>query len=146
MSLESISIELNVECDYDGGDCCPNPELIANSVCNDENNIVECSYDGGDCCPNPIMVGNGICNDVTNNLVCTYDGGDCCSNPNVVGDGICNNETNNLECNYDGEDCCGPAVSCKYFVLNLWNQSNDTILSNANIILKKVIPTAAQQP
>ena len=60
----------------------------------------------------------------------------------MVGDGICNDETNNLECNYDGGDCCGPALSCKY----LLNQSNDTILYNANIILKKVIPTALQQP
>ena len=32
----------------------------------------------GDCCPNPNMVGNGICNDETNNLECNYDGGDCC--------------------------------------------------------------------
>ena len=64
----------------------------------------------------------------------------------MVGDGICNDETNNLECNYDGGDCCGPAVFCKYFVLNLWNQSNDTILYNANIILKKVIHIAAKRP
>ena len=66
------------ECDYDGGDCCPNPELVANSVCNDENDIVECSYDGGDCCPNPNMLGDAICHAETNHLGCNYDGGDCC--------------------------------------------------------------------
>ena len=59
--------------------CFEGSELVANSVCNDENNIVECTYDGGDCCPNPNMVGNGICNDETNILECNFDGGDCCS-------------------------------------------------------------------
>ena len=80
--------------------------FVGDGVCNDETNIVECSYDGGDCCPYPNMVGNGICNDVTNNLECIYDGGDCCSNPNMVKDSICNDETNHIGCNYDGGDCC----------------------------------------
>ena len=52
--------------------------FIGDGVCNEETNIVECGYDGGDCCPNPNMVDNGICNDETNNLECNYDGGDCC--------------------------------------------------------------------
>jgi hypothetical protein len=139
--------------------------LVGNGFCNDDTNIAECDYDGGDCCGYNInsdhctectcfhqqtclagvthaFVGDGVCNDETNIAECDYDGGDCCPNLNMVGDGICNDETNNLECNYDGEDCCGPAVSCKY----LLNQSNDTILYNANIILKKVILTAAQRP
>jgi hypothetical protein len=74
-----------VECDYDGGDCCPNPELVANSVCNNENDIAECDYDGGDCCPNPNLVGDAICHDETNHLGCNYDGGDCCGN-NIISD------------------------------------------------------------
>ena len=37
-----------------------------------------CDYDGGDCCPNPNIVGDAICHDKTNNLECNYDGGDCC--------------------------------------------------------------------
>jgi hypothetical protein len=82
------------------------------------------------------FVGDGVCNDETNIAECDYDGGDCCPNLNMVGDGICNDETNNLGCNYDGGDCCGPAVSCKYLFFS--NQSNNTILYNANIILKKV--------
>ena len=145
--------------------------LVGDGVCNDETNIAGCDYDDGDCCGYNInsehctectcfhqeaclagvthaFVGDGICNDETNVVECNYDGGDCCQNPNMVGNGICNGETNNLECNYDGGDCCGPAVSCKYFVWfrNIWHQSNDTILHNANIILKKVIPTAVQRP
>ena len=138
--------------------------MVGNGFCNDETNNADCNYDGGDCCVvnantnscsecvchiletcaagyHP-SVGNGFCNDDTNIAECNYDGGDCCPNLDTVGDGICNDETNNLECNYDGGDCCGPAVSCKY----LLNQSNVTILYNANIILKKVTLTAAQRP
>ena len=37
-------------------------------------------------------------------------------------------------------------VSIYFLSKNLLNQSNDTILYNANIILKKVILTAAQRP
>ena len=83
--------ETNIaECEYDGGDCCPNPERVANSICNDENNVVECSYDGGDCCPNPNMVGDAICHDETNHLGCNYDGGDCCVNVNTDSCSDCN--------------------------------------------------------
>ena len=132
---------------------CDYVALVGNGFCNDENNNPDCNYDGGDCCATNVntntcsecacllietcaggyhpLVGNGFCNSDTNIAECDYDGLDCCSI--MVGDGICNDETNNLECNYDGGDCCGPALSCKY----LLNQSNDTILYNANIILKK---------
>ena len=52
--------------------------MVDDGICNDENNNIECEYDGGDCCSNPDMVDNGICNDETNNIGCEYDGGDCC--------------------------------------------------------------------
>jgi hypothetical protein len=52
--------------------------LVGNGFCNDDTNIAECDYDGGDCCPNSKLVGDGICNDETNNVECNYDGGDCC--------------------------------------------------------------------
>ena len=53
--------------------------FVGDGVCNEETNIAECDYDGLDCCSNPNMVGDGICNDETNHLGCNYDGGDCCS-------------------------------------------------------------------
>ena len=48
-------------------------------------NIDECDYDGGDCCSNPNPVGDGVCSDKTINLTnksaeCEYDDEDCCSN------------------------------------------------------------------
>jgi len=52
--------------------------FVGDGVCNDETNIAECDYDGLDCCLNPNMVGDGICNDGTNHIECNYDGGDCC--------------------------------------------------------------------
>ena len=48
--------------------------FVGDGICNDETNIVECNYDGGDCCQNPNMVGNGICNDETNILGCNVGG------------------------------------------------------------------------
>ena len=52
--------------------------FVGDGICNDETNIAECDYDGLDCCLNPNMVGDGICNDDTNHIECNYDGGDCC--------------------------------------------------------------------
>ena len=52
--------------------------LVGNGFCNAETNIAECDFDGGDCCPNPNMIGDAICNDEINHLGCNYDGGDCC--------------------------------------------------------------------
>ena len=59
--------------------------LVGNSVCNDELNNLNCNFDGGDCCPNPNMVGDGICNDDTNHPECNYDGGDCCGSNVDIG-------------------------------------------------------------
>ena len=137
---------------------CNNVSLVGDGFCNDESNNVDCNYDGGDCCVNintdfcsechcylvdtcingfHPLVGNGFCNDETNINECMYDGGDCCGLcinkeycsecicfgqvdgvPNYrIGDGFCNDETNNFNCNYDGGDCCLPDV---------------TVLSNVN--------------
>ena len=52
--------------------------LVGNGYCNDEYNNADCNYDGGDCCPTPDLLANGICNDETNNGTCSFDFGDCC--------------------------------------------------------------------
>ena len=80
--------------------------LVGNGFCNDDENIAECDYDGGDFCPNPELITNRVCNDETNIVECNYDGGDCCPNSNMVGDAVCHDETNHLGCNFDGGDCC----------------------------------------
>ena len=41
-------------------------------------------------CPNPELVANGVCNDETNHLGCNYDGGDCCVNVNTDSCSDCN--------------------------------------------------------
>ena len=64
--------------------------LVGNGFCNDDTNIAECDYDGGYCCPNPNMVGDAICHDETNHLGCNYDGGDCCVNVNTDSCSDCN--------------------------------------------------------
>ena len=59
-----------------------NHPLVGDGFCNAEANNLECFFDGGDCCLNPELVGNSICNDETNIPQCNHDGGDCCG-PNV---------------------------------------------------------------
>ena len=63
----------NLECNYDGGDCClssPNTDYCSNCTCN----LLETCLAG----THP-FVGNGICNDETNIAECMFDGLDCCS-------------------------------------------------------------------
>ena len=74
--------------------------LIGNGFCNDETNNMECDYDGGDCCGTCVfteycsncdclggitstgfthpLIGNGFCDEETNIIECVYDGGECC--------------------------------------------------------------------
>ena len=74
--------------------------LIGNGFCNDETNNMECDYDGGDCCGTCVfleycsncdclggitstgfthpLIGNGFCDEETNIIGCDYDGGECC--------------------------------------------------------------------
>ena len=81
---------------------CNNIELVGDGFCNDEANNVDCNYDGGDCCLNvntercyecncyleefcaagfiPYLVSDGYCNDEANNAGCNYDDGACCKN------------------------------------------------------------------
>ena len=54
--------------------------MVGNGLCNEETNNNECNFDGGDCCPNSFLISNGYCNDETNKIECNYDGGDCCVN------------------------------------------------------------------
>ena len=57
--------------------------LVGDDYCHDEVNNLECNYDGGDCCSNSDLIGNGFCNDEINNGACNFDGGDCCVNVNT---------------------------------------------------------------
>ena len=63
--------------------------FVDDGVCNDETNNAACNYDGGDCCLNPELASNSVCNDDTNNAECSYDGGDCSFNLDLLGNGIC---------------------------------------------------------
>ena len=80
---------------------------IGNGYCDDGNNNVDCQYDGGDCCGSCVVrkycsdcqclggvtgigvssptIGNGYCDDENNIYDCMYDGLDCCG-PNVITD------------------------------------------------------------
>ena len=74
--------------------------IVGDGICNDETNNVECSFDGGDCCNSDAnmdsctscvcfleetclagvhpLVGNEFCNDETNIKECDYDDFECC--------------------------------------------------------------------
>ena len=77
--------------------------LLGDGYCHDELNNLDCDYDGGDCCLSSLnsdhcssclcqheicidginaLIGDGYCNIETNNANCNFDGGDCCVNVN----------------------------------------------------------------
>ena len=148
--------------------------MIGDGYCNDETNNVNCNYDGGDCCSininsekctdcichqletcaagNHPSVGDGYCQDEFNNAECNYDGGDCCLliiNPEQcsecvchikeqcavgimhpsVGDGYCQDEFNNAECNYDFGDCCLIPLNTDYCSICTCSTSSGVIAS-----------------
>ena len=103
----------NGQCGFDGGDCClPQVNTTACLACECIGKEVIQPYDP---CPEYQMIANGVCNEENNNLICKFDGGDCLV-PNVyegfcpkyaqIGDGICQDENNIDLCLYDGGDCC----------------------------------------
>ena len=77
--------------------------LLGDGYCHDELNNLDCDYDGGDCCLSSLntehcsdcachlqqmclagvhpFVGDGYCHDELNNAECSYDGDDCCLSP-----------------------------------------------------------------
>ena len=73
----------NVNCSYDGRDCCGcnvNVDYCTECQCLDPN-----GSGGGTTCPQtttcnnkPGWIGDNYCDDINNHLDCNYDGGDCC--------------------------------------------------------------------
>ncbi|CAN0376865.1 unnamed protein product [Pylaiella littoralis] len=92
---------------------------VGNGNCDEGNNNVECGYDGGDCCkctcedrPNQMCGQNNgfACIDpeaaCVNDDDITVDMLDLCGSVGDIGDGDCDQENNKAECDYDGGDCC----------------------------------------
>ena len=115
---------------------------IGDNACDDENNNVECQWDGGDCCnvnenlinyctlcecldPNHITDNNSTSTSnpttttpspsSTSNST-TTSGPATCVYPELKSNGYCNDESNTDVCAYDGDgmgnsDCCGDNVN-----------------------------------
>ena len=88
---------------------CTQSNKISDGFCNDETNNVECDFDGGDCCGTCVLtqqcseclcLGNSSRNMESSTSFFM-------KNQNVLlGNGYCNPETNNALCYFDGLDCC----------------------------------------
>ncbi len=77
---------------------------IEDGDCDGINNNIDCAYDGGDCCQENIchschgvnckchISGVDMCQPF-----CVYE---------IKGDSLCDGFNNNLECDYDNFDCC----------------------------------------
>ena len=90
---------------------------IGDGQCDDGNNNVECSYDGGDCCGD--NVGTSYCSicqclDPEYYTIVTEALASSSCQDAWQGDGHCDDGNNNAECSYDGGDCCGDNVSTIY--------------------------------
>ena len=100
------------------GDC--NQGWIADGYCDDINNNLDCTYDGGDCCGSNVITftctqclcleggGEGGVSGGTTTTSGTTTNGAC--NQGWIADGFCDDINNNLACTYDGGDCCGSNV------------------------------------
>ena len=103
---------------------------IGDAFCDDINNNMECSYDGGDCCGPNVNTqyctncscldpngGNGGSSTTTAASTTTNPttAGGC--NSGWIGDNYCDDINNNMGCSYDGGDCCD---SCGSGVNTQW--------------------------
>lgn len=102
--------------------CSGTIEHISNGNCSAENNNLECGYDGGDCCPSTCVEDCTVvdvrhCVDLNatdynpnahSDFSAAYPS---CEDVSQVADGICNAANNGPECGYDGGDCC--ACTCR---------------------------------
>ena len=101
---------------------CTGVELWVNDgVCDDLNNNIECNFDGGDCC-GP-YVNTGYCNEclclnsssITTTTTIAPPFSQCNSSLLAwIGDGFCDAATNNENCHFDDGDCCGNNVVTLY--------------------------------
>ena len=119
---------------------------IGDGFCDDINNNMECTYDGGDCCGSNVNTqyctecscldpnGNNGANSTTTSIgttatttttTTTGTTGTTATNGTTkttiagcnfgwISDGYCDDINNNMECTYDGGDCCGPNVNTQY--------------------------------
>ena len=103
-----------------GGSC--NLGMIANGYCDDINNNLDCIYDGGDCCGSNVLTyfctvcqcleeGGGGSGGTTTPSGNTTAG--ACIRV-WFADGYCDDINNNLNCSYDGGDSCGSNVNTQY--------------------------------
>merc|ERR1711962_1649639 len=89
-------------------------QWIGDSFCDDDNNNFECDFDGGDCCPEEPSDGwDNYCQSCEClEMPETTEGpfepieapSDCIDQ--WIGDNFCDDQNNNPECEMDGGDCC----------------------------------------
>lgn len=103
--------------DYE--DCDGFLNMIADGYCDPQTNNLDCGWDGGDCCPCTCENGTFTCGaEIPYNCL---DPNGACATPSpiaavypdcaagsvsLIGDGSCDSSTNNADCGYDGGDCC----------------------------------------
>ena len=108
--------------------------LLGDGYCHDELNNLDCDYDGGDCCLSSLntehcsdcachlqqmclagvhpFVGDGYCHDELNNAECSYDGDDCCLSP--VNTKHCSDCSCHLKCPVSNPNYAVISGTCYY--------------------------------
>lgn len=126
-------------CKLMGTSCEGDPDFIGDLYCDSSVNNVECGYDGGDCCictcVNVMMDSGTMDSDNGDQAFICGENGFTCLDPSVsaecssvdavptpsptmvsipgcegltdvLGNGVCDEDTNSLACGWDGGDCC----------------------------------------
>ena len=100
-------INNNIDCDYDGGDCCgPNRNTQYCSVCQCLENVTTTSS------TNIPTSNSSIITTIPSFTTTTGDDSHLCTL--WVGDGFCDDINNIVQCNFDNGDCCGLNVNTDF--------------------------------
>ncbi|CAN0255216.1 unnamed protein product [Pylaiella littoralis] len=129
--------------------CQGNTNFIGDGICDSDVNNVECDYDGGDCCECECANPGSSSSCFSGIYDCLNPDADrsceehplCQGNRRLIGDGFCNVELNIADCGYDEGDCCececgefiGNSFSCGFAGYNCVDPDADTSCEGTEI-------------
>ena len=96
----------NVECGYDGGDCCICTCVDVFESTGNDGPGYRCGVNGFDCLDPSVSAECASVDAVPTPSPTMFPLPDCEGSTDFIGNGMCDEDTNSLACGWDGGDCC----------------------------------------